>query len=123
MGENIISTRVATRFSRLLSVGASDLPLRGYSPIPLVKSLFRPLLRLQWKLTFSYTWITVMTLVILALAGVIAGSEAVAANFSQLVIGDLKAHAPELVPYVSATPPTERGLSNGSNNQRTLLHK
>jgi hypothetical protein len=76
----------------------------------MVKSFYSPFHRLQWKLTFSYTWITVATLVILTLAGIIAGSETAAANFSQLVIGDLKAHASELVPYVSATPPDRAGI-------------
>ncbi|HET8845163.1 MAG TPA: sensor histidine kinase [Ktedonobacteraceae bacterium] len=76
-----------------------------------MKLFFRPLLRLQWKLTLSYTLITVATLLVLMFAGIIAGSETVAANFSQLVIADLKTHASELVPYVSATPPDQAGMT------------
>jgi signal transduction histidine kinase len=74
------------------------------------KTFFRPLHRLQWKLTFSYTLITVTTLLILMLAGSVAGSEAVAGNFSQLVVGDLKTHASQLVPYVSTTPLDRAGV-------------
>jgi hypothetical protein len=86
----------------------------------MVKSFFRPFHRLQWKLTFSYTWITVVTLVILTLAGIVAGSETAAANFSQLVIGDLKAHASELVPYVSATPPDRAGIEQWLQQSENL---
>ncbi len=77
----------------------------------MVRSFFRPFRRLQWKLTFSYIVITVTTLVVLTLVGFIAGSEAAAANFSQLAIGALKAHASELVPYLSATPPDRAGIT------------
>jgi NarL family two-component system sensor histidine kinase LiaS len=76
----------------------------------MVKPFFRPSLRLQWKLTFSYTWITVTTLLILMLIGIIAGSETAAADFSQLVVAALKEHASELVPYLSATPPDRAGI-------------
>ena len=75
-----------------------------------MKALFRPFRRLQWKLTFSYTWITLATVGMLTLAGSIAGIEAAAANFSQLAIGDLQTHAPELVPYLAATPPDKAGV-------------
>ncbi len=78
----------------------------------MVKPFFRPLLHLQWKLTFSYTAITVTTLVILALAGVIVVSEIGEANFSQLVVGDLKAHASEVAPYLSAAPPDRVGVEH-----------
>jgi NarL family two-component system sensor histidine kinase LiaS len=86
----------------------------------MVKPFFHPLLHLQWKLTFSYTWITVATLVILTLAAIIAGSEAAAANFSQLVVGDLKAHTSELVPYMSATPPDRVGMMQWLRQSGTL---
>ena len=86
----------------------------------MVKPFFHPLLRLQWKLTLSYTWITVATLVILTLAGYMAGSEAAAANFSQLVIGDLKTHTSELVPYVSATPPDRAGMTQWLRQSENL---
>jgi signal transduction histidine kinase len=59
-------------------------------------------------------------LIILTLAGIIAGSETAAANFSQLVIGDLKAHASELVPYVSATPPDRVGITRWLQQSENL---
>lgn len=77
-----------------------------------MKSFLRQFLRLQWKLTFSYTWITATTLFILTFASVVAGSEAAAAQFSQLAVSDLQAHVSELVPYVSATPPDRAGITH-----------
>lgn len=76
----------------------------------MVKSFFRPKLRLQWKLTFSYTLITTMTLVFLSCVGVIAGGEVAATNFSQLVTGALQAHASELVPYLFVAPPDRASI-------------
>ena len=76
----------------------------------MVKSFLHQFLRLQWKLTFSYTWITATTLFILTFAGVVAGNEAAATQFSQLVVNDLQVHASELIPYVSATPSDRIGI-------------
>jgi hypothetical protein len=76
----------------------------------MVMSFFRPLLRLQWKLTFSYTLITATTLVLLTLVSIVAGSETAAANFSQLVTSALQSHAFELVPYLSVAPPDRAGI-------------
>ncbi len=85
-----------------------------------MQSLAHPFQRLQWKLTFSYTWITLATLVLLALAGSIAGMEMVAANFSHLAVDDLKAHASDLVPYMSATPPDQAGITRWLQQTQNL---
>ena len=76
----------------------------------MVKPFFRPMLRLQWKLTFSYTLITATTLVLLTLVGMITGSEVASANFSHLATGALQAHASELALYLSAAPPDRAGV-------------
>ncbi|HEV2660060.1 MAG TPA: ATP-binding protein [Ktedonobacteraceae bacterium] len=86
----------------------------------MVKSFFRPLLRLQWKLTFSYTLITTTTLVLLTLVGMIAGSEAAAANFSQLVTNALQLHASELIPYLSVEPPDRAGIERWLQQPQNL---
>jgi signal transduction histidine kinase len=86
----------------------------------MVKSFFRPLLRLQWKLTFSYTLITTTTLVLLTLVGMIAGSEAAAANFSQLVTNALQSHASELIPYLSVEPPDRAGIERWLQQPQNL---
>jgi signal transduction histidine kinase len=76
----------------------------------MVKLFFRPMFRLRWKLTCSYTLITATTLVLLTLIGVIAGSETAAANFPQLVTSALQSHASELVPYLSVAPLDRAGI-------------
>src|ERR1051326_646784 len=85
-----------------------------------MQSLAHPFQRLQWKLTVSYTWITLATLVLLTLAGSIAGVEMVAANFSPLAVDDLKAHAADLVPYVSATPLDQAGITRWLQQTQNL---
>ncbi len=74
------------------------------------KAFFRPFRRLQWQLTFSYTWITMTTLLILILTSTVAVSEAAAVNFPHLVVDDLKTHAAELVPYLLVAPPDRAGI-------------
>jgi len=76
-----------------------------------VPSFVRPFRRLQWKLTCSYTWITLATLGLLLLAVSVVGGELAAANFSHLAVEDLQVHAAELVPYLSAAPPDRAGIA------------
>src|SRR5215469_9973166 len=68
-------------------------------------SFVRPFRRLQWKLTFSYTWITVTTLLLLILAGSLIGTEVAAANLSRLAVQDLQVQAAEVEPYLSSPAP------------------
>src|SRR5258708_11496297 len=65
-------------------------------------SLFR---RLQWKLTLSYTFITVATLLVLELIIILVSFELTAANLPQIEIDALQRRTPELVPYLLTTPP------------------
>lgn len=83
-------------------------------------SFVRPFGRLQWKLTGSYTWITLATLGLLVLAGSLIGSELAAANFARLAVEDLQIHAAEVVPYLSATPPDRAGIARWLQQAGTL---
>jgi NarL family two-component system sensor histidine kinase LiaS len=75
-------------------------------------SLVRPFRRLQWKLTFSYTWITLTTLGLLMLAGSVVSTELAAANVSHLVVTNLRAYATEVEPYLSAASPDRAGIAS-----------
>jgi NarL family two-component system sensor histidine kinase LiaS len=75
-------------------------------------SFIRPFRRLQWKLTFSYTWITLTTLGLLMLASSVIGTELAAANISHLTIENLRARAAEVEPYLSAASPDRTGIAS-----------
>jgi NarL family two-component system sensor histidine kinase LiaS len=80
--------------------------------LTIVKTFFRPARRLQWKLTVSYAVITMVTLFLVTLVGAVAVTGNVTANSAHLLIGVLRAHAGDLVPYMSATPPDQAGISH-----------
>lgn len=61
--------------------------------------------RLQWKLTLSYTFITVATLLVLELIIILVSFELTAANLPQIESDALQRRTPELVPYLLTTPP------------------
>jgi signal transduction histidine kinase len=68
-------------------------------------SFVRPFRRLQWKLTFSYTWITLTTLLLLLLASGVVGTELAAADLSNLAVGSLQVQAAGVGLYLSAPSP------------------
>ena len=76
--------------------------------------------RLQWKLTFSYTLITVMTLLVIELIVIVIASESTVANLPQLEISVLKQHVPELVPYLLSTPPNRAGVAHWLEQTGTI---
>ncbi len=76
-----------------------------------VLSFVRPFRRLQWKLTFSYTWITVATLVLLLLAVSVVGTELAAANVSHLAVEELQVQAAQVKPYLSTASPDRTGIA------------
>ncbi|MGO8946352.1 MAG: ATP-binding protein [Ktedonobacterales bacterium] len=83
-------------------------------------SFVRPFRRLQWKLTFSYTWITVMTLGLLVIASSVVGSELAAANVSHLAVEELQVQAAEVEPYLSAASPDRAGIARWLQQGGTL---
>ena len=76
-----------------------------------MSSFVRPFRRLQWKLTFSYTWITLTTLVLLLLAISVVDTELAVANFSHLAVEGLQVRAAEVKPYLSAASPDRAGIA------------
>jgi signal transduction histidine kinase len=76
-----------------------------------LRSLVRPFRRLQWKLTFSYTWITLTTLVLLLLTVSVVDTELAAAKFSYLAVDDLQIQAAQVKPYLSAASPDRAGIA------------
>ena len=83
-------------------------------------SFVRPFRRLQWKLTFSYTWITLATLVLLMLAISVVDTELAAANFSHLAVEGLQVRAAEVKPYLSAASPDRAGIARWLEQGSTL---
>ena len=80
----------------------------------------RPFRRLQWKLTFSYTWITLTTLVLLMLTISVVDTELAAANFSHLAVEGLQVRAAEVKPYLSAASPDRAGIARWLQQGSTL---
>jgi NarL family two-component system sensor histidine kinase LiaS len=66
---------------------------------------------LHWKLTLSYTVITVATLVTLLLMGVVATFEVVASRLPDLLLQSLGQRAPQAAPYLAADPADAAGAS------------
>jgi signal transduction histidine kinase len=87
-------------------------PLRDAVELTIVKTFFRPARRLQWKLTVSYAVITMVTLFLVTFVGALAATENVTANSAHLGAGVLRAHAGDLVPYMSAAPPDQAAISH-----------
>lgn len=87
-------------------------PLRDAARLSIVKTFFRPIRRLQWKLTVSYAVITMVTLFLVILVGAVAATENATTNSAHLTTDVLRAHADDLVPYMSATPPDQVGVSH-----------
>src|SRR5262245_37746324 len=79
--------------------------------LTIVKTFFRPARRLQWKLTVSYAVITMVTLFFVTFLGAVAATQNVTANSAHLGTDVLRAHAGDLVPFMSATPPDQAGIS------------
>src|SRR6516165_5386770 len=87
-------------------------PPRDAVGLIIVKTFFRPVRRLQWKLTVSYAVITMVTLFLVTLVGAAAATENVTTNRAHLRAGVLRAHADDLVPYMSVTPPHQAAVSH-----------
>ncbi len=82
-----------------------------------MKPLFQPFRRLQWKLTFSYIWITVVTqLLILLIAGVVFTIMAVQ-NFPQLQVDGMQQETLQASTYFLQTPPDRLGLAGWLHQQ------
>ena len=77
-----------------------------------MKRLFQPFRRLQWKLTFSYIWITVVTLVIFELVIMFVIGEIALRNSPALGVDVLKQNASIIAPYFFQTPPDRDGLAS-----------
>jgi signal transduction histidine kinase len=74
-------------------------------------SFIRPFRRLQWKLTFSYTWITVTTLGLLLLGTMVVGTELAAASLPHLAVDGLQVQAGEVEPYLSGASPNRADIA------------
>jgi len=75
-----------------------------------MKHLFRPFHRLQWKLTFSYIWITIVTQVFLVFTVTMLITELGSHTFSNAGIDTQKQEASQIAAYRSQTPPNPAAL-------------
>lgn len=76
---------------------------------------------LQWKLTLSYTVITVATLVTLLLVGVVATDEVVGARLPDILLEGLGQRAPQAAVYLTAEPPDSAGAGAWLNRMGSTV--
>ena len=82
-----------------------------------MKRLFQPFRRLQWKLTFSYIWITVVTQLILLLIAAVVFTVLAVRNFPNLQVQGMQQETIQASTYFLQTPPDRAGLAGWLRQQ------